>query len=488
MKKIFTLLLFIALLPSLHASIKNVPSQYSTIQAGINAAVDGDTVLVAPGTYFENIHFRGKNIVVTSTFYQTMNLSLISATIINGSTPLNSDSASCVRITSELSSAYNDSLAVLQGFTITGGEGTFWKDEHSPGRYCEGAGILMQYSKATVQFNIIRDNKAIRRPSGIASTGGGGIRSGDGKSRIYNNIIFNNEAMYGGGVVLNYGNSVLKNNVIFKNRVYQAVTGAPTYGGGGVWVNGSGLSLIENNTIMYNSSAGIGSPYAGQGGGILVYASPTTIVNNIVWGNSATVTAVTLKQIADGFTGNAAVTYSCVQDGYSGTGNITAAPQFDSTNYLLSVTSPCIDAGNPASNYNDPDGSTPGQAHFPSRGTVRNDMGAYGGHYSNLISPSVVGIFEPVNNISSFELKQNYPNPFNPSTKISYEIQKSGFVSLKILDTTGKEIIELVNGIQAQGSYSVNFDAGKYSLSSGVYFYKLTSGGQSITKSMLLIK
>jgi hypothetical protein len=195
-------------------------------------------------------------------------------------------------------------LAVLQGFTITGGEGTFWKDEHSPGRYCEGAGILMQYSKATVQFNIIRDNKAISRPSGIASTGGGGIRTGDGKSRIYNNIIFNNEAMYGGGVVLNYGNSVLKNNVIFKNRVYQAVTGAPTYGGGGVWVNGSGLSLIENNTIMYNSSAGIGSPYAGQGGGILVYASPTTIVNNIVWGNSATVTAVTLKQIADGFTGN----------------------------------------------------------------------------------------------------------------------------------------------------------------------------------------
>jgi hypothetical protein len=59
---------------------------------------------------------------------------------------------------------------------------------------------------------------------------------------------------------------------------------------------------------------------------------------------------------------------------------------------------------------------------------------------------------------------------------------------LKILDTTGKEIIELVNGIQSQGSYSVNFDAGKYSLSSGVYFYKLTSGGQSITKSMLLIK
>lgn len=488
MKKIFTLLLFIALLPSLYASIKNVPSQYSTIQAGINAAVDGDTVLVAPGTYFENIHFRGKNIVVTSIFYQTMNLSLIASTIINGSAPLNSDSASCVRITSPVSSAYNDSLAVLQGFTITGGAGTFWQDEHGAGRYCEGGGIIMQYTRATVQFNIIRDNKAIRRPTGIASTGGGGIRMGDGRAKIYNNIIFNNEAMYGGGVVLNYSRSELKNNVIFKNRVYQAVTGAPTYGGGGVWTNGTGLNIVENNTIMYNSCAGTGSPAAGQGGGILVYSSPTTITNNIVWGNSATVSSVTLKQIADGFTGTAAVTYSCVQDGYTGTGNISTAPQFDSTNYLLSVTSPCIDAGNPASDYNDPEGSTPGQAHFPSRGTVRNDMGAYGGHYSNLISPTVVGIFEPVNTVSSFELKQNYPNPFNPSTKISYQIQNSGFVSLRVFDATGKEIVELVNGIQTQGSYSVNFDAGKYSLASGVYFYTLTGNGQSITKSMLLLK
>lgn len=488
MKKLFTLLLLFALLPSINAAIKNVPSQYSTIQAGINAAIDGDTVLVAPGTYFENIHFRGKNIVVTSTFYQSFNLSIISSTVINGSTPVNSDSASCVRITSPLSSAYRDSLAVLQGFTITGGAGTFWQDEHGAGRYCEGGGIIMQYSRATVQFNIVKDNKCIRRPAGIASTGGGGIRMGDGRAKIFNNIIFNNEAMYGGGVVLNYSNTQLKNNVIFKNRVYQVVAGAPTYGGGGVWTNGTGVNTVENNTIVNNSSAGAGSPAAGQGGGILVYATPTTITNNIVWGNTASVAAVTLKQIADGFTGTANVTYSCVQDGYTGTGNISTAPQFDSTNYLISSSSPCIDAGNPAVNFNDIEGTIPGQALFPSRGALRNDMGAYGGPLSKLIANTMVGVFEPVNIVKSFELNQNFPNPFNPSTKISYAINKSGFVSLKIFNTLGKEIAVLVNGVQSQGIYSVNFDAGKYKIDSGVYFYKLTIGNESITRVMLLVK
>jgi hypothetical protein len=480
MKKLFTLILLAALLSSLQAAVKNVPSQYTTIQSGINAAVDGDTVLVAPGTYFENIHFRGKNIVVTSAFYQTFNLSIIGSTIINGSTPSNSDSGSCVRIVSN----NNDSLAVLQGFTITGGIGTFWQDEHGAGRYCEGGGIIMQYSRATVQFNIVKDNKAIRRPAGIASTGGGGIRMGDGRAKIFNNIIFNNEAMYGGGVVLNYSNTQLKNNVIFNNRVYQAVAGAPTYGGGGVWTNGTGISTVENNTIVNNSSFGTGTTVSGRGGGIHVNGANTTITNNIVWGNTAATGAIELKQIS----GASVVTYTCVQNGLSGTGNISTNPLFDSTNYIISSASPCIDAGNPASNYNDVEGAVTGQAGFPSRGTLRNDMGAYGGPLSKLIANSLVGIYEPVNIVSSFELKQNYPNPFNPATKISYQIADAGFASLKIFDATGKEIVELVKGVHAQGNYSVNFDAGKYNLASGVYFYKLTLGARSVTKAMLLLK
>ncbi|MBX7047278.1 MAG: T9SS type A sorting domain-containing protein [Ignavibacteria bacterium] len=486
MKKILLIIFLAALIPSLNAAIKNVPSQYSTIQAAINAAVYGDTVLVQPGTYFENIHLKGKNIIVTSTFYQTQNVSIISSTIINGSTPANTDSASCVRIVSN----NDDSIAVLQGFTLTGGTGTLWQDEHGAGRYCEGGGILMQYTKATVQFNIIRDNKAIRRPAGISSTGGGGIRMGDGRAKILNNIIFNNEGMYGGGVVLNYSNSVLKNCVIFNNKVYQAVAGAPTYGGGGVWTNGNttNVCVIENNTIINNSSFGGGGSAAGQGGGILVYQVPTTILNNIVWGNTANVSSAGLKQISDIFSGTATVTYSCVQNGFAGTGNDTLNPQFDSTNYLLSASSPCIDKGNPAANYNDPQGSTPGLALFPAKGTTRNDMGAYGGPLSKLIAASVVGIHNLATAPANFELKQNYPNPFNPSTLINFEIPRAGFVSLKIYNSLGKEIAVILNEVKNEGAYAVNFDAGKYALTSGVYFYTLNYADRVQTRAMILIK
>lgn len=68
----------------LHARILNVPSEYTTIQAGINAAVDGDTVLVQPARYRENINFADKNIIVASLFLQTRNELHIWQTIIDG--------------------------------------------------------------------------------------------------------------------------------------------------------------------------------------------------------------------------------------------------------------------------------------------------------------------------------------------------------------------------------------------------------------------
>ena len=85
-----------------------------------------------------------------------------------------------------------------------------------------------------------------------------------------------------------------------------------------------------------------------------------------------------------------------------------------------------------------------------------------------------------------FNLSQNYPNPFNPTTKINYSISQSEFVSLKIYDILGNEIASLINEQKAPGKYQVNFDA--KSLSSGVYFYKLTSGTSSKTMKMILIR
>jgi ligand-binding sensor domain-containing protein len=87
---------------------------------------------------------------------------------------------------------------------------------------------------------------------------------------------------------------------------------------------------------------------------------------------------------------------------------------------------------------------------------------------------------------SSFSLSQNYPNPFNPATNLEFEIPDPGFVSLKIYDLLGKEVVTLVNEKLNPGTYRFEFEADN--LTSGVYFYRLTSGDFADTKRMMLIK
>jgi len=88
--------------------------------------------------------------------------------------------------------------------------------------------------------------------------------------------------------------------------------------------------------------------------------------------------------------------------------------------------------------------------------------------------------------ILTYELKQNFPNPFNPVTNIQYQIVNQGMVTLKVYDMLGREVKVLVNEIKSPGKYVVSFDA--TGLSSGVYFYKMTSGDFSETKKFVLVK
>ncbi len=88
---------------------------------------------------------------------------------------------------------------------------------------------------------------------------------------------------------------------------------------------------------------------------------------------------------------------------------------------------------------------------------------------------------------NSFELMQNYPNPFNPVTTIKFSLPShQENVLLKIYDTLGREVANLLNGAKQAGTYSVKFDASN--LPSGVYFYRLQAGGFSRTVKMILLK
>ncbi len=101
--------------------------------------------------------------------------------------------------------------------------------------------------------------------------------------------------------------------------------------------------------------------------------------------------------------------------------------------------------------------------------------------YSNEIEVEVIG---PL----SYSLSQNFPNPFNPSTTISYQLPEDDFVSLKVYNSLGQEVAELVNGVISAGTHSVDFDAA--SLSSGIYYYTLRVGDNKFVKvnKMTLMK
>lgn len=89
---------------------------------------------------------------------------------------------------------------------------------------------------------------------------------------------------------------------------------------------------------------------------------------------------------------------------------------------------------------------------------------------------------------TDYKIYQNYPNPFNPETIISYSLPKGDIVMLKVYDTLGREVAELVNGFKNAGTHNVIFNAAENNLSAGIYFYTLRTASYSQTCKMLLLK
>src|SRR6476659_4025091 len=133
-----------------------VPAKYPSIQAAIDSASPGDTVLVAPGRYYENIRYKGKGIVVASQFARSRDVADIDRTIIDGSRPAQPDTGTVVRFVNQ-----EDSTAVLEGFTVTGGTGTIWLAAKDIKYFREGGGILCELGSPTIRDNHIVNNVAI---------------------------------------------------------------------------------------------------------------------------------------------------------------------------------------------------------------------------------------------------------------------------------------------------------------------------------------
>jgi len=113
--------------------------------------------------------------------------------------------------------------------------------------------------------------------------------------------------------------------------------------------------------------------------------------------------------------------------------------------------------------------------------TVENTFGTMGTH------PFTTDVNElPGSTPATFALEQNFPNPFNPSTKINFSLPVEGFVTLDVYNSIGQKVATLVNETKTAGTYAVDFNASD--LTSGIYFYKISSGNFTETKKMILLK
>jgi len=208
---------------------------FKKIQTGIDASSHGDTIIVAKGTYVENIRFRGKNIILRST--DPLNPGVVASTVIDGQ-----QGNSVV----DFSGTENETCT-LSGFTIRNGDA--WWEPDMPGG---GGGIHGNGTHAAIENNVITGNSAF-----FEWGMGGAVYWCDGT--IQNNTISGNSAEWGGGLASCRG--VIQNNAISGNEAW--------YGSGLCGCYGT----IQNNVISGNLT----------GGGL--YECGGTIQNNVISGN-----------------------------------------------------------------------------------------------------------------------------------------------------------------------------------------------------------
>ena len=400
--------------PSSHR-VLIVPDDYDTIQSAINEALDGDTVIVKPGNYRENLNFLGKRITVRSEGPDDE--AVVQATVIQEKGP-----GPTISFVGE-----EDRKTIISGFTIINESGNDW---NASGIYisgssptisqniisgCQKTGIIMNHPFIIPEREtspLIKDNKIINNTGDTA----GGIYFIYASPEITGNKITGNTSQGGGALTAWFSHPIIENNIIHNNKSYghgaglsidhysQPVIRKNSFSwntaqgvGGAIYLDDFCNALIEKNIITHNQ-AGLGAGVSmildchprivnnlvahNKGGGIFTNTCHPELIHNTIvdnlkeegnpWtlgiqamGNSRVRIVNTIFYQSDilildpDFT---EVTASCSllenKDGgpWSGEGNIVGNPIFiDDVDYRLQSGSPCRDAGCDAGIYTDLD-------------------------------------------------------------------------------------------------------------------------------------
>jgi len=482
-------------------------SAISSIQAGIDSGSSGDTVLVCPETYYENINFNGKNILLGSLFLTTGDTLHISSTVIDG------DSLGSV-VTFENG---EDGAAVILGFTVQNG-----RADYGGGIHCFGN------SSPTITNNSITDNTADHR--------GGGIYCANNSSpTVIGNTITGNTALVacGGGILCIYSSSpTITGNTITGNTtdslgggIECVVNSSPIITGNTIAGNtaayaGGGISCLVNSSPTITGNTIIGNTAAYAGGGIVSgYESSPTITDNIITGNAVDSVGggIAFREssptiIRNTITDNTAYRGGGVACDSSSLGTIDSCTISGNNGdgvYCAYASSPAIHYCNISSN------TDYGVRNIDPSVTVDADSNWWGdptGPYHPTTNPGGSGdsvsdcvkydpwLFEPVTGIEETVLQvshiqsilfQNCPNPFAGLTSIQWSLPKSCHTTLRIHNLAGQLVRTLVDEYQGAGNYTVYWDEKDNSgqrVVQGVYFYRLEAGDFTSTKKMILLR
>jgi hypothetical protein len=269
-----------------------VPSDQPTIQAAINVANNGDTVLVAPGTYHENIYFGGKAITVTSE--NGPDVTIIDGRAADPVVIFNSgegrDSTLDGFTLQNGRAANNQGFGQGGGVRIEGSSPTITNNVITNNYACDAGGVFINASSPLIQKNKITSNTAGADICQGGTTGGGIYVLGPGSAEILDNVISDNVSSFGGGIGLTgAGTPIVKRNIIKGNSRDGA--------GGGIWIAGNTAALIVQNLITGN--------HASIGGGVYWIISngvrgPILINNTIADNDGATNGSAIYADGADG--------------------------------------------------------------------------------------------------------------------------------------------------------------------------------------------